>query len=67
MNPHPAFSPAKLKAARGSRSQTEVAAAAGLTQPTYSLIESGARPNPGISTIARIAAALGLRVDDLLD
>lgn len=58
--------PDKLRAARGTRTQAEIAAMAGLPQPHYARLETGSRPDPRLSTAARVARALGVRVDDLL-
>lgn len=53
-----------LKALRGSRTQKEVAAAAGIPTSTWCKIEQG-RQLPRDLTFARIAAALGRSVPEL--
>lgn len=46
-------------------SQQELSRISGVPQQTISNIESGARKNPGIETMAPIAKALGCTLDDL--
>ena len=46
-------------------SQLELSRISGVPQQTISNIESGARKNPGIETMAPIAKALGCSLDDL--
>ncbi|HOF37813.1 MAG TPA: helix-turn-helix transcriptional regulator [Dermatophilaceae bacterium] len=53
-----------LRAGDG-RSQDAIAAAAGLSQPTYSRVESGDRALRGAEAV-RVADALGVRVGALL-
>lgn len=55
-----------LREARGSRSMVEVAAGAGLSAETLRKIETGRAPTPAFFTVAALAAALGLSLDDLL-
>ncbi|MER7049811.1 MULTISPECIES: helix-turn-helix domain-containing protein [Streptomyces] len=55
-----------LRAERGERSMVEVAAAAGLSAETLRKIETGRAPTPAFFTVAAIAAALGLSMDDLM-
>lgn len=58
--------PAKLRAARGDRTQQQIADAAGLHQSAYARIESGDRPDPQLSTAVKVAEALGTTVDLLI-
>lgn len=58
--------PARMRAHRGNRRQSDVAKAAGMTQASYARLETGGRPDPRLSTAVRVARALGCRVDDLL-
>ena len=46
-------------------SQEALARAANLSLPTIVKIESGETPNPSIDTVKKIAAALGMSIDDL--
>ncbi|TXS57521.1 helix-turn-helix domain-containing protein [Streptomyces sp. t39] len=55
-----------LREARGGRSMTDVAAAAGLSAETLRKIETGRAPTPAFFTVAALAGALGLSMDDLL-
>jgi transcriptional regulator with XRE-family HTH domain len=54
-----------LRAGRGSRSMTEVAAASGVSVETLRKIESGRIPTPAFFTVAALAAALDLHLDEL--
>lgn len=45
--------------------QATVAERAGITQQLYSLIETGRRTDPRLSTAMAIAAALGCRIEDI--
>jgi transcriptional regulator with XRE-family HTH domain len=54
---------ALLRAARGARSMTAVAAAAGISAETLRKIETGRAPTPAFFTIAALATALGLSTD----
>ena len=56
---------ALLRQARGERSMVEVAAAAGLSAETLRKIETGRAPTPAFFTVAALAAALGLSLDEL--
>ncbi|MDP3794330.1 MAG: helix-turn-helix transcriptional regulator [bacterium] len=47
-------------------SQEALARAANLSLPTIVKIESGETPNPSIDTVKKLAAALGVSVDELL-
>lgn len=54
-----------LREARGARSMTEVAAAAGVPVETLRKIESGRVPTPAFFTVAALAGALGMSLDGL--
>jgi transcriptional regulator with XRE-family HTH domain len=56
---------AVLRAARGERSMAEVAAGSGVSVETLRKIESGRIPTPAFFTVAALAAALQLPLDDL--
>ncbi|MER6171435.1 helix-turn-helix transcriptional regulator [Streptosporangium sp. NPDC001681] len=58
---------ALLRQARGTRSMTEVAAAAGLSAETLRKIETGRIPTPAFFTIAALAAALDVSLDVLAE
>jgi transcriptional regulator with XRE-family HTH domain len=47
-------------------SQAELARRAGLTQPYIVMIESGARKNPSLKVLGKLAKALGVEVAALL-
>ncbi len=51
---------------RAGRTQASLAAEVGVSQPFLSHIEGGARDG-GVAVLGRIAAALGLRIEDLLN
>ncbi|GLF98004.1 helix-turn-helix transcriptional regulator [Streptomyces yaizuensis] len=55
-----------LRVARGGRSMVEVAAAAGISAETLRKIETGRAPTPAFFTVAALAAALELSMDDLM-
>ncbi|HXY44857.1 MAG TPA: helix-turn-helix transcriptional regulator [Acidimicrobiales bacterium] len=55
-----------LRAARGSRSAVEVAGRAGLSIETVRKIEHGLVPTPTFFTVAAMATACGLSLDELL-
>lgn len=60
---------AKIKSLRLARGWTmdEAARRSGLgTKQRWYELESGKRPNIGIQTLERVAAALGVKVSDLL-
>ncbi|MEW2416073.1 helix-turn-helix transcriptional regulator [Streptomyces sp. NPDC046866] len=57
---------ALLREARGGRSMVEVAASAGLSPETLRKIETGRAPTPAFFTVAAVAEALGLSLDDVL-
>ncbi len=46
-------------------SQQQLAEISGIPQQTISAIESGARKNPGVETLAPLARAMGCKIDDL--
>src|SRR5690242_8682778 len=56
---------ALLRQARGDRSMVDVAAAAGLSAETLRKIETGRAPTPAFFTVAALAWALNLSLDDL--
>ncbi|MDX3234565.1 helix-turn-helix transcriptional regulator [Streptomyces sp. ME03-5709C] len=56
---------ALLRRARGDRSMVEVAAAAGVSAETLRKIETGRAPTPAFFTVAALAAALDISLDDL--
>ncbi|GAA2437877.1 helix-turn-helix domain-containing protein [Streptomyces mauvecolor] len=55
-----------LRSARGERSMTEIAAAAGLSAETLRKIETGRAPTPAFFTVAALASVLGLSMDDIV-
>ncbi|MFE1587133.1 MULTISPECIES: helix-turn-helix domain-containing protein [unclassified Streptomyces] len=55
-----------LRAARGERSMTAVAAEAGVSAETLRKIETGRAPTPAFFTVAALAGALGLSMDELV-
>ncbi|RMI45023.1 helix-turn-helix domain-containing protein [Streptomyces triticirhizae] len=56
---------ALLRRARGERSMVEIAAAAGVSAETLRKIETGRAPTPAFFTIAALATAVGLSLDQL--
>ncbi|MBY8878448.1 helix-turn-helix domain-containing protein [Actinacidiphila acidipaludis] len=54
-----------LRQARGDRSMVEVAAAAGVSAETLRKIETGRAPTPAFFTVAALAHALNLSLDQL--
>ncbi|GAA0628892.1 helix-turn-helix transcriptional regulator [Streptomyces crystallinus] len=56
---------ALLRVARGGRSMSEVAAAAGLSAETLRKIETGRAPTPAFFTVAALASVLGLSLDEV--
>ncbi|MFD7898427.1 MULTISPECIES: helix-turn-helix transcriptional regulator [unclassified Streptomyces] len=54
-----------LREARGARSMVEVAAVAGLSAETLRKIETGRAPTPAFFTVAALASALGLSMDEI--
>ncbi|MFE7752537.1 helix-turn-helix domain-containing protein [Streptomyces sp. NPDC057428] len=55
-----------LREARGGRSMVAVAADAGISAETLRKIETGRAPTPAFFTVAALAGALGLSMDELL-
>ncbi|MFI8438879.1 helix-turn-helix domain-containing protein [Streptomyces sp. NPDC079020] len=55
-----------LREARAGRSMTAVAASAGISAETLRKIETGRAPTPAFFTVAALAGALGLSMDELL-
>ncbi|MFF3998655.1 helix-turn-helix domain-containing protein [Streptomyces cyaneofuscatus] len=55
-----------LREARGERSMVAVAASAGISAETLRKIETGRAPTPAFFTVAALAGALGLSMDELL-
>ncbi|GAA3007211.1 helix-turn-helix domain-containing protein [Streptomyces fulvorobeus] len=55
-----------LREARQDRSMNAVAASAGISAETLRKIETGRAPTPAFFTVAALAGALGLSMDDLL-
>ena len=56
---------ALLRAARGDRSPAEVAAASGVSQEALRKIETGRVPTPAFFTVAALAGALDIPLDEL--
>jgi DNA-binding phage protein len=56
---------AHLRRARGDRSITDVAAAAGVSPETLRKIETGRLATPSFATVAAVATSLGLSLDTL--
>ncbi|WP_329373153.1 helix-turn-helix domain-containing protein [Streptomyces sp. NBC_01483] len=56
---------ALLRQARGDRSMVEVAARAGVSAETLRKIETGRAPTPAFFTVAALAAALQVSLDEL--
>ncbi|MGW7284045.1 helix-turn-helix domain-containing protein [Streptomyces sp. NPDC054847] len=54
-----------LRRARGDRSMVEVAATAGISPETLRKIETGRAPTPAFFTVAALAVALDLSMDEL--
>jgi transcriptional regulator with XRE-family HTH domain len=57
---------ALLREARGSRSMTEIAAASGVPVETLRKIETGRIATPAFFTVAALAAAVGLPLEDVV-
>ena len=55
-----------LRAARGRRSMAEVAAASGVPIETLRKIETGRIATPAFFTVAALAAALAIPLDDVV-
>lgn len=56
-----------LREARGDRSMTRVAASAGISPETLRKIETGRAPTPAFFTVAALARALDLSMDELVN
>ncbi|SFA79627.1 Helix-turn-helix domain-containing protein [Amycolatopsis marina] len=56
---------AVLRAARGARSMAEVATEAGISVETLRKIETGRIPTPAFFTVAAVAEAVDLPLDNL--
>ena len=54
-----------LRQARGTRSMAEIAAASGVPAETLRKIETGRIATPAFFTVAALAAALGLSLEDI--
>lgn len=54
-----------LREARGGRSMADVAASAGISAETLRKIETGRAPTPAFFTVAALAGALELSMDEL--
>jgi transcriptional regulator with XRE-family HTH domain len=54
-----------LRQARGPRSMVQVAAAAGLSAETLRKIETGRAPTPAFFTVAALATALDISLNEL--
>ncbi|WP_026421430.1 helix-turn-helix domain-containing protein [Actinokineospora inagensis] len=57
---------ALLRTARGDRSMVDIAAAAGISVETLRKIERGRVPTPAFFTVAAIAGAVGMPLEDLV-
>jgi transcriptional regulator with XRE-family HTH domain len=55
-----------LREARGTRSMAEIAAVSGVPAETLRKIETGRIATPAFFTVAALAAALGLTLEDLV-
>ena len=58
---------ATLRAARGTRTLDDVAAAAGISPETLRKIETGRLPSPAFGTVVGLSAALGISMHALAD
>lgn len=56
-----------LRQARGQRSMTEIAALSGVPVETLRKIETGRIPTPAFFTVASLACALGLKLEEIAD
>jgi transcriptional regulator with XRE-family HTH domain len=56
---------ALLRARRGSRSMTDVAACSGVPPETLRKIEAGRIPTPAFFTVAALAAELSVSLDEI--
>ncbi|ONK11499.1 helix-turn-helix transcriptional regulator [Streptomyces sp. MP131-18] len=57
---------ALLRQARGAHSMGEIAARAGISVETLRKIETGRAPTPAFFTVAALASALGLSLDEVV-
>ena len=57
---------ATLRAARGSRSMAEIAAVSGVPAETLRKIETGRIATPAFFTVAALAGALGLPLEEIV-
>ncbi|MFJ4916157.1 helix-turn-helix domain-containing protein [Streptomyces sp. NPDC088726] len=55
-----------IREARGHRSMVDIARSAGISAETLRKIETGRAPTPAFFTVAALAGALGLSMDELL-
>jgi len=55
-----------LREARGARSMAEIAAVSGVPAETLRKIETGRIATPAFFTVAALAAALGLALEDIV-
>jgi transcriptional regulator with XRE-family HTH domain len=55
-----------LRGARGTRSMAEIAAVSGVPAETLRKIETGRIATPAFFTVAALAAALGLALEDVV-
>ncbi|MEU4084567.1 helix-turn-helix domain-containing protein [Streptomyces aureus] len=55
-----------LREARGDRSMADIAGVAGISAETLRKIETGRAPTPAFFTVAALARALGLSMDELV-
>ncbi len=55
----------RLREAKGL-TQVQLASTAGITYAYLSMLETGAKRNPSLATLQRLAKALGLSVGELL-
>lgn len=56
---------AKIRKRMGDKSQAEIALAAGMARPNFARVLSG-KFDPKLSTVERVASALGCKVADIL-
>src|SRR6476646_2940745 len=54
-----------LREARGGRSMADIAGVAGISAETLRKIETGRAPTPAFFTVAALARALGLSMDEI--
>lgn len=56
-----------LRTARGERSMVDIAATARISVETLRKIETGRVPTPAFFTVAAVADAVGLSLDEIVD